>query len=154
MKPELFIKRSRIPASAETVFAWHKLPGALERLTPPWEHVQVLEDSGSLEDGARVVLVTKLGPFRLKWVAEHRDYQEGRQFRDVQVSGPFAVWDHTHTFEPDGPQACWLEDRIEYALPGGYLGKMLGGRVARKRLEKLFDYRHRVTTEQIAKFHL
>src|SRR5271169_3150744 len=103
------------------VFAWHKLSGALERLTPPWEHVQVLEDSGSLENGARVVLATKLGPFRLKWVAEHRDYQEGRQFRDVQVSGPFAVWKHTHSFEPDGPQACWLEDRIEYALPGGYL---------------------------------
>jgi len=154
VKPELFIKRSRIEAPAEAVFAWHKLPGALERLTPPWEHVRVLEDSDSLEDGARVVLVTKLGPFHLKWVAEHRDYQEGRRFRDVQVSGPFAVWEHTHSFEPDGPQASWLEDRIEYALPGGYLGRLLGGRMARKRLENLFDYRHRVTAEQIAKSHL
>jgi ligand-binding SRPBCC domain-containing protein len=153
VKPELFIKRSRIDAPTETVFAWHKLPGALERLTPPWEHVQVLEDSGSMENGARVVLVTKLGPFRLKWVAEHRDYREGRQFRDVQVTGPFALWNHTHCFEADGPQACWLEDRIEYALPGGYLGRLLGGRMARKRLERLFDYRHRVTAEQFTKIN-
>lgn len=150
MTPQVFIKRSRIEAPAEAVFAWHKLPGALECLTPSWEHVQILEDSGSLENGARVVLLTKIGPFDLKWVAEHRDYQEGRQFRDVQTSGPFAVWIHTHRFEPDGPRASWLEDRIEYVLPGGYLGELFGSRFARKKLQRLFDYRHRVTAEQIA----
>ena len=150
MTPQIFIKRTRLFAPAETVFAWHALPGALECLTPPWEHVQILEDSGSLKNGARVVLLTKMGPFQVKWVAEHRDYLEGRRFRDVQISGPFAMWIHTHSFEPDGPNASWLEDRIEYVLTGGYLGKLLGGRFALKKIQRLFDYRHRVTAERIA----
>ena len=150
MRPEIFVKRSRIDAPAEEVFAWHEQPGALERLTPPWEQVQVVQESGSLKNGARVTLLTRLGPFRMKWVAEHRDYVKGRQFRDVQVSGPFARWDHTHRFEPDGDAACWLEDRIEYVLPGWWLGKLFGASIARKRLERLFEYRHRVTAEQLA----
>ena len=35
MKTETFIRRSRISAPAGDVYAWHALPGALERLTPP-----------------------------------------------------------------------------------------------------------------------
>ena len=37
-------------------------------------------------------------------------------FRDEQVSGPFSQWVHTHRFIPDGANASWLEDRIEYKL--------------------------------------
>ena len=92
-------------------------------------------------------------PFRLRWVAEHQDYEEGRYFSDVQISGPFAYWKHTHTFEPDGPASCILEDKVEYALPFGFLGRWFAGRLVRKRLEKLFEYRHRATTAELAALH-
>ena len=58
--------------------------------------------SGGIADGALVVLRMRLGPLNQYWVAAHRDYEEGRQFRDVQVSGPFAHWVHTHRFVSDG----------------------------------------------------
>ena len=48
--PQLFLKRTRIPASAEAVYAWHTEPGALERLTPPWERAQVIEPTGGIEE--------------------------------------------------------------------------------------------------------
>ena len=121
MKTELFVHRTRLEVPAAEAFHWHARPGALERLTPPWEPVEVIERQGGIEDGARVVLQMPVGPFRQRWVAEHRDYEEGRQFRDLQLQGPFAYWDHTHRFEPDGESACFLEDRIEYALPLGSL---------------------------------
>jgi hypothetical protein len=148
MKTETFIRRSRIAASAGDVYAWHALPGALERLTPPWEQVKIIEQSGGIEKGARVVLLTGRWPLQQRWVAEHGDFQVGRYFSDVQVSGPFAFWMHTHTFEPDGPSACYLEDRVEYALPFGALGRWLGGGYVRRKLEKLFEYRHDVTTRE------
>jgi ligand-binding SRPBCC domain-containing protein len=66
-------------------------------------------------------------------------------FRDSQIKGPFALWLHTHRFEPDGPSACYLEDRVEYALPMGRLGRMIAGRFVRRKLERLFAYRHEVT---------
>src|SRR5579863_5436107 len=149
MKTETYIRRSRIGAPAEAVYAWHALPGALERLTPPWEHVKVLEKSGGIKRGARVVLLTGRWPFRMRWVAEHQDFQEGRYFSDLQVSGPFAYWKHTHTFQPDGLGACFLEDRVEYALRFGILGRWFAGGYVRGKLEKLFEHRHRVTAREV-----
>src|SRR5262245_22369196 len=93
LSSELFVRRSRIAAPAADVFAWHTRPGALARLTPPWEHVEVLEQHGGIENGARVVLRMGRGPLRTRWIAEHRDYIAGEQFRDVQVVGPFARWE-------------------------------------------------------------
>jgi ligand-binding SRPBCC domain-containing protein len=151
MKTETFVRRSRINASADVVYAWHALPGALERLTPPGEHVQVIEKTGGIERGARVVLQFGRWPFQRRWTAEHQDFAEGRYFSDVQVSGPFAYWMHTHTFEPDGPSACFLEDRVEYALPFGFVGRWCAGWYVRRMLAKLFEYRHAVTAREVVR---
>jgi ligand-binding SRPBCC domain-containing protein len=146
---ERFIKRSRIAASAEAVFHWHALPGAFVKLSPPWEPVELIEQTGGIRDGARVTFRIRVGPFRVRWIAEHHGYIENRQFQDVQVQGPFAKWEHTHLMEPDGPGACYLEDRVEYALPLGVIGRLFGGALTRRKLTRLFEYRHRITAEEL-----
>jgi len=150
MKTEIFIHRSRIEAPAADVYAWHAQPDALEQLTPPGEHIEVIERTGGIERGARVVLRFGRWPFRRRWVAEHQDYEEGRYFSDLQISGPFAYWRHTHTFEPDGPASCTLEDKVEYALPFGLLGRWIAGSFVRHKLEKMFEHRHTVTARLVA----
>ena len=145
-----FVKRTRIAAPAGEVFRWHARPGAIERLTPPWTKLHVIERSGGIENGARVVFEVPMGPLRVRWVAEHRDYVEGVQFRDVQLEGPFARWEHTHRVEPDGPDACVLEDRIAYEPPLGSLGALVGGAFVGGMLERVFAYRHRVTANDLA----
>jgi ligand-binding SRPBCC domain-containing protein len=132
---------------ADELFRWHAEPGALERLTPPWEPLEVEQRAPGIYNGDRGVLRVRLGPFRIRWVFEHLDYIQGRQFRDVQLSGPFKRWEHTHLFTPDGPSACFLEDRILYELPLGGIGNFFGGWFVRRKLEKLFAYRHRVTAQ-------
>jgi len=136
-------------AAAAVVYAWHALPGALEQLRPQGEQVQVTQRIGGIERGARVGLQFGQWPFRGRWVAEHQDFEEGRYFSDLQVSGPFAYWKHTHTFEPEGPSACILEDCVEYALLFGFLGRWFAGRYVRRRLDKLFEYRHQVTAREV-----
>ena len=86
-------RTSTLPVSAEEAFAWHERPGAFERLTPPWERVTVLERSGGIGDGARTVIVVRVGPARFRWVAVHRDYVEGHRFVDEQVEGPLLALD-------------------------------------------------------------
>jgi ligand-binding SRPBCC domain-containing protein len=143
----IFEKRSRIAAPPEQVFAFHERPDALERLTPPWEHARVIEKTGGIKVGARVVLETAIGPIHARWVAEHTMYEAGRMFQDRQVSGPFAKWVHTHTFEPDGDGGSWLLDHIDYELPMGFVGRLFGGAFVRRKLERMFEFRHRVTRE-------
>lgn len=141
----IFEKRSRIKAPPEAVFAFHERPDALEKLMPPWEEAQVVERRGGLEKGARVVLETKIGPIKQRMVAVHTGYEKGRMFQDTLVEGPFSRWVHTHTMEPDGEGGTFLVDRIEYELPLGRLGAIFGGAFARKKLEKMFEFRHEVT---------
>ena len=77
-----------------TVFAWHERPGALERLTPPWGEVEVVRRSGGIRDGGEVEMRIRRGPTTFHWHVRHRDYEENRQFRDEQVSGPLKSWLH------------------------------------------------------------
>lgn len=142
-----FRKESRIAAPAAQVFDWHERPGAFARLTPPWEPVELADRQGSIRDGDRATLRIKQGPIALKWVAEHRDYIAGEQFKDVALSGPFPRWEHTHRVIPDGDDACTLSDSIDYALPGGPLGALAGGAFVRGKLARMFAYRHRVTAD-------
>ena|SRR5271156_4063568 len=143
---KLFIAKLKIDAPAAEVFRWHEQPGALEHLTPPWELVEIEQRPPGIRDGDRGILRVGVGPFKIRWILEHRDYLEGRQFRDVQISGPFKSWQHTHIFSPDGPRARVLEDRVEYELPLGFVGALFGNWFVRRKLRRLFQYRHRVTT--------
>ncbi len=141
--------------SAEEAFAWHERPGAFDRLTPPFDPVEVLERSGGLEVGAKVLLTTKIGPVRRRWTATHTAYEKGRLFRDQQEDGPFAKWVHTHRFEPKGEGRCELVDEIEYELPLGALGSAVGGGLVEERITRAFAFRHAITRsdlERHAKF--
>lgn len=147
---ERFELASRVRAPRADVFAWHERPGALARLTPPWERVELLERTGEgLRPGARAVLRIGKGPLSVRWTAEHDRYEAGTMFRDRQVSGPFAHWVHTHRFTDAERDTTWMEDSVEYALPGGALGRAAAGRWIRDKLERQFAYRHRVVAEDV-----
>jgi len=147
MKTEIFERTTHVDATPGELFAWHTRPGAFERLTPPWEPVEVVERTGSIKDGDRLVM--QVGPLKQRWVAEHTDYIEGEQFVDVQLEGPMAYWRHTHRCEADDDGAL-LRDRIEYALPMGVFGRVFGSRFMRRKLERMFAYRQRVTAGDVA----
>lgn len=140
--------RSAIDAPAGRLFAWHANPGAFERLTPPWAPVR-LEKLEGIKNGDQAVIRLGPGPASIRWVAEHFGYEEGRQFCDRQVKGPFAQWTHTHRMEPHGENESFLVDDIEYTMPFGGLGDALAPRFAEPELRRQFAYRHRVTRRDL-----
>jgi len=148
MSSEIFNKSISVRHPSDAVFAWHEQPCALERLTPPWEQVEILERSGGIKDGGRVTLRTKVGPCWSRWEVEHRGYKERKQFCDFQVRGPFAAWEHIHRFEANGTADCTLTDEIRYKLPFGPLGR-LGVAFVQGKLERLFNYRHAVMRDDL-----
>ncbi|MFB6345661.1 MAG: SRPBCC family protein [bacterium] len=149
MKKRIFEKESVIEAPARKVFDWHKTDDALEKLIPPGDPVSVGERNGSIKDDDTVVLKIGFGPFSMNWLARHQNYEEGRQFEDVQVEGPFAHWVHTHEVIPEDESRCRLRDHVEYAVPFGALGDFLFGWFVRRKLQSMFEYRHSVTREEL-----
>jgi len=141
-----FTRKLAIAAPAEAVFRWHESVDAFEKLIPPWEKVRLVERSGpGIKNGTRLTLEMRVGPFKTRWVALHTQYEAGSMFRDEQVSGPFKAWVHTHRVEAIRSDLSLLTDDIQYELPLGFVGQFLAGWLVRRKLEKLFDYRHRVT---------
>jgi uncharacterized protein len=148
---EIFIFQSRMPASAEEVFQFHMETDALERLTPPWDQVRVVSRTGGIEQlGSLTTLRVSVGIFSQNWIAEHRRCVPGKMFKDVMVKGPFRKWEHTHEFQAEGPDSSWLEDRVEYEFPLGWLGRLIGGAYTKRRLQRLFEWRHKTTAEVLS----
>jgi hypothetical protein len=142
-----FKKQSTIRASAATVFGFHELPDAFARLQPPWQKSEILQPPAGLAVGTRVLLRVKFGPFWQAIEAEHVEYEPGHLFADRMLKGPFRFWLHRHIVEPRGANECVLIDDVTYELPLGAIGDLFGGWFARRELERLFEYRHRITRE-------
>ncbi|MDR3614480.1 MAG: TIGR01777 family oxidoreductase [Candidatus Obscuribacterales bacterium] len=138
-----FIYESEIAGTAHDVIAWHKRPGAFERLAPPWMDVKVLERKGGIDDGGTVVLALKKGPITLKWHLAHRDFIEDRQFCDYQLSGPFASWQQVHRVEDSNGDRARLVDSVTYQPPLPPFGE-IGAPVVDHELKRLFRFRHRL----------
>jgi ligand-binding SRPBCC domain-containing protein len=142
-----FAKSTVIAASAQTVFAFHERPDALALLSPPWQKTEIVTPPSSLAVGTRVVLRTKIGPFWQTIEALHVEYEPGHMFADRMVKGPFRAWLHRHVVSARGPNESVLTDDVEYELPLGGLGNLVGGPFARRELARLFAYRHGVTRD-------
>jgi len=144
MALQRLVFRSAIAADAAALHDWHARPGALARLTPPWQRVELIEPPRGLSVGTRAILRVRLAPFLWRrWVAEHVEHVPGASFRDVQRTGPFGRFEHLHRFVPDGAGAI-LEDTIDWELPLAPLSAPLAG-WARASLRRAFGWRHRIT---------
>lgn len=138
-----FVHASSFPATPAELYAWHARPGALERLTPPWQPVERVGPEEPLHDAQRVRLRVRVGPLAVPWVALHRDLVPGEQFVDDQVVGPFASWTHVHRFGP-APEGGRLDDEIDYRLRGGRAAERVAEPLVRSMLGRMFRYRHDV----------
>ena len=137
--------------SAAEAYAWHMRRGAFERLAPPWEEPRVISPFAPPAVGGTVELhVPVLPGVQMVWLSDFAEVREGERFRDIQRTGPFDFFDHTHRFEAKGEHASVMEDRILYVLPGGFAGDLFGSSMVRKKLAATFGYRHRVLARDLA----
>ena len=140
-----FAAESVIRASPERVFAFHELPDAFARLTPPWAGVRLLAPARSLEAGARTLVDIRVAP--LVWMLSeyvHTACDPPRLFVDEQARGPFRRWRHAHEVRPHARGAVLL-DSVDFEPPLGLLGRTAAPLLILPRLRKLFAYRHEVT---------
>lgn len=140
-------KETFIAAPQAVVFGFHELPDAFDRLVPPWESATVVERADISKVGSRAIIEQKIfGIVPSRWVAEHTAYDPPRMFEDVQITGPFAKWRHRHIVEPADGGSLLIDD-IDLEPPFSIIGDLALPIFILPRIEKMFDYRHRVTKE-------
>ena len=138
-------------APPHEVFGFFADARNLEEITPPWLSFRVLTP-GPIEMRAGALIEYRLALHRVpvRWLTRIDEWDPGRSFVDVQVSGPYRLWHHTHTFtERDG--GTIVADQVRYALPLGPLGALAHSIVVRRDLEQIFDYRHAMIAQRFTK---
>ena len=139
-----FVRKTTIHAPVSTIFAWHAKDGAINRLTPPWAPLSLVARKGrGIDKGVEVTFKIKIFGIPMKWEARHIDYKENAMFRDYQVKGPFADWEHSHLFHAKSTDLTVMEDQVRFRLPFGIFSLPFYGYVQRQ-LERIFFYRHQV----------
>jgi len=146
--PELLERTQRVPLPPDEAFEFFGDARNLEAITPEWVHFKVLTpDPIEMGPGTLIRYRLRLHGIPVRWLTEIREWVPGVRFRDVQLSGPYALWDHTHTFEPDAEGGTVMKDRVLYEIPFGPLGKIAKRAFVRRDVEKIFDFR----TEEIGR---
>jgi ligand-binding SRPBCC domain-containing protein len=142
VRAHLIERSQRLPLPAGDVFAFYADARNLEAITPPWLGFRVTTP-GEIEMGAGTLIEyrLKLHGIPVRWRTRIDAWEPGRRFVDRQLSGPYRLWHHVHTFEPDGEGGTLMRDRVRYQLPLGVLGAAAHLAFVRRDLERIFDFR-------------
>jgi len=135
-----------VPFALDRVAAFFADPANLEKLTPGWLRLRLVEAPDEVRVGS--LLRYRAAPFGLAqiWVAEISVWEPPYRFADVQRSGPYRAWEHTHAFAAV-ESGTEIRDRIRYRLPGGPFAPVADRCGHRALLSRLFSYRTRMLTE-------
>lgn len=125
----------------DDVFAFFADAGNLELLTPRFLRFRILTPLPiTMRAGARIDYALSLFGVPVRWRTLITVWEPGVRFVDVQESGPYAVWRHTHTFEARGADTL-VRDAVDYALPLGPLGRLAHAVMVQRTLDRIFDFR-------------
>ena len=130
-----------VPKSRREVFRFFANPRNLERITPPWLRLRMIRQSTpDIRKGSVFTYRMRIRGFSIIWKSRIEEWKENEFFIDNQVRGPYAKWNHMHLFE-EKDHGTLIKDRVIYRIPFGWIGRLVAGRMVRKDLRRIFQYR-------------
>jgi ligand-binding SRPBCC domain-containing protein len=153
MAVHVLTREQRLPAPPEEVFPFFGDALNLEAITPPWLGFRVVTPEPiEMTAGTLIEYRLKLHAVPIRWRTRIAVWQPPRRFVDVQLSGPYKLWHHTHEFEPLAGGGTLMRDTVRYALPLGPLGEIAHRALVRRDLESIFDFRSQQVRRRVACF--
>ncbi|MFZ5979645.1 MAG: SRPBCC family protein [Candidatus Zixiibacteriota bacterium] len=148
MKTYIFERKTLIPQPPERVFPFFERPENLAEITPPSMGFEILTPPPvPMQIGTVIDYTVRALGVRLHWRTLITDYRPPYNFVDVQLKGPYKFWHHTHRFERH-PEGTLMYDRVVYALPFGWLGRLIHALAVRRQLSAIFEFREKVIKNQ------
>lgn len=137
-----------VPVPVSSVWEFFSNPRNLALLTPPEMRLAVAAAPAQAATGAEVDIRVRVLGVPLRWRSRIEACEPGRYFVDRQVRGPYRHWRHEHRFEA-AAGGTWIRDVVEYSLPFGRLGDVVGGSWVRRVLARMFHFRGLAAVRQL-----
>lgn len=142
--------RQWLPIPRAEIWEFFSAEQNLETITPPWLGFSIKEKStDAIQEGTIIVYNLSLHGIPVKWKSKISMFEPMDRFKDEQLSGPYRVWDHIHTFS-DLEGGTVIDDFIKYKLPFGLPGKLVGTAKVKSDVGKIFKYRQQKIAEIFA----
>lgn len=138
---EVFAAEQYFPLKPEAIFPFFADARNLEKITPPTLSFQILgEPPRAIVSGSEILYNLKLHGVPVSWKTLIKEWDPPRKFVDVQLSGPYTLWNHTHEFIPLA-EGTLMRDRVRYKVPLGAVGGLIAGAFVKNELQKIFAFR-------------
>jgi ligand-binding SRPBCC domain-containing protein len=137
LKTEQFVN-----ASIEECWSFFSNPKNLQKITPSDMRFEITDfDEKNMYAGQIIQYkVSPLFGIKLGWMTVITVVKEQSYFVDEQRFGPYTLWHHKHFFEAKD-NGVLMTDLIHYALPLGFIGRIMNTLVVKNKLKTIFDYR-------------
>jgi ligand-binding SRPBCC domain-containing protein len=141
-------REQELPGTPAEVFGLFADARNLEAITPPLLRFEVITPGEvTMRVGTLIAYRLHLHGVPISWLTSIQDWDPPHRFIDQQVSGPFALWHHTHELFPSGTDGTLMRDTVRYAIGYGPLGELAHRVLVRRDLETIFDFRARKVEE-------
>lgn len=128
-------------APLEEVAAFFSQPENLATLTPP-KMVFRIDTPRPIQMGQGTIIdyTIRLFPLTLRWRTVIEVWNGAAGFADAQQRGPYRCWWHEHSFEQHA-QGTLMRDRVFFAAPFGWIGRIAVRLFIAGQLRWIFGYR-------------
>lgn len=144
------VRQQWVPEAIEKVFAFFANAANLQRLTPNWLRFQMITPQPvHMAAGTHIEYHVRWRGVPMRWLTEILEWEPPVRFVDLQLSGPYAYWHHSHIFEPV-ENGTRIRDVVRYRLPLGIVGAAAHSLTVRRDLQAVFDHRERLIDQVFA----
>src|SRR4029078_11124535 len=99
MKTRVLEREQLLGGTVEELFTFFSDARNLARITPSWLGFRIRRvEPETMGAGTLLEYTIRPAGVRVRWRTRIVDWEPGRQFSDVQERGPYALWEHTHSF--------------------------------------------------------
>lgn len=135
---------TRFRQSPEELFPFFAQAENLETITPPELGFRILTPLPiAMAQGTRIDYRLRLHGVPLRWRTLIARWDPPWLFQDVQELGPWACWEHTHSFTALPTGGTLMSDHLSVQAPFGLLGQ-LAWPLLKRQVEGIFAHRERV----------
>jgi len=143
--------RMTLPVTRSRVFEFFAQAANLEQITPPEMRFSILTPQPiAMQTGALIDYRLSLFGVPFKWKTRISAWSPPDFFIDEQLSGPYALWVHRHTFRALSETETEIEDDVTYSLPLSPLGE-IAYPVVRWQLMRIFQFRQKAVQALLSK---
>lgn len=151
MEMHVITREQELPGTPDEVFPFFTDARNLEAITPPLMRFRVVTPEPiEMRRGTLIEYRLRVHGVPLRWTTRIEEWVPSVRFVDAQLTGPYAVWHHTHEFAAVGSGRTRMRDTVRYSVGFGPLGELANRLLVARDVAAIFDHRARVIEPLLA----